>query len=318
MPTFHHLILGLCLVSACLGLQLSPRPRSFTRLGHFGREASTMTSLASSSSSTSSSSSSEEALRAFDNLSNDEGELLSGWRGGRPLKVAIAGGGVGGLTTALAMLKRGMDVTVYERTEAFARFGGPIQFASNALSVIKAIDGDLFNQIMARFTFTGTRSCGIKDGLRAKGFKMTEDSLDYVVNADAPPDWFVKFPLKQCADVFGLPYTGVIDRPDLQEILIAECKKIKPDFIKNGRGVVGYESRGPGGGVSVKFAGGGGGGGGGRPAGRERRHMERRKGADVRRGGQEEHAQQDDEAGLHVQRIHRLRRRDNAEHGGLL
>ena len=48
------------------------------------------------------------------------------------------------------MLKRGMDVTIYERTEAFARFGGPIQFASNALSVIKAIDEDLFVRIMDR------------------------------------------------------------------------------------------------------------------------------------------------------------------------
>lgn len=91
-----------------------------------------------------------------------DGELLNGWKYGRPLKVAIAGGGVGGLTTALAMLKRGFDVTVYERTEAFARFGGPIQFASNALSVIKSIDDVLFDRIMERFTFTGTRTCGIK------------------------------------------------------------------------------------------------------------------------------------------------------------
>ena len=66
------------------------------------------------------------------------------------------------MTTALAMLKRGFDVTVYERTEAFARFGGPIQFASNALSVIKSIDDVLFDRIMERFTFTGTRTCGIK------------------------------------------------------------------------------------------------------------------------------------------------------------
>ena len=48
------------------------------------------------------------------------------------------------------------------------RLGGPIQFASNALSVIKAIDSDLFTQIMAKFTFTGTRACGIKDGLRGE------------------------------------------------------------------------------------------------------------------------------------------------------
>ena len=87
-------------------------------------------------------------------------------RPGRPLKVAIAGGGVGGLTTALCMLKKGFDVTVYEKTSAFARFGGPIQFASNALSVLKEIDDKLFDRIMEKFTFTGIRTCGIKDGTK--------------------------------------------------------------------------------------------------------------------------------------------------------
>jgi hypothetical protein len=130
----------------------------------------------------------------------DEYELLSRpIRPGRPLKVAIAGGGVGGLTAALCLLKKGFDVTVYEKTAAFARFGGPIQFASNALSVLKEIDEELFRRVMEKFTFTGTRRCGIKDGLRADGnFRMTEDSLDYLWNPDAPADWFVKFPLKVC------------------------------------------------------------------------------------------------------------------------
>ena len=85
-------------------------------------------------------------------------------RSGRPLKIAIAGGGVGGLTAALCMLKKGFDVTVYEKTGAFARFGGPIQFASNALSVLKEIDDKLFDRVLEKFTFTGTRVCGIKDG----------------------------------------------------------------------------------------------------------------------------------------------------------
>jgi len=176
-------------------------------------------------------------------------------RPGRPIKVAIAGGGVGGLTAALCMLKKGFDVTVYEKTSAFARFGGPIQFASNALSVLKEIDDKLFDRVMEKFTFTGTRTCGIKDGLRADGsFRMTDDSLDYLWNPDAPADWFVKFPLKECADLFGLPYTGVIDRPDLQEILIEECKALKEDFIVNGNPVVAYENRGKGKGVSVTLA----------------------------------------------------------------
>lgn len=190
----------------------------------------------------------EDALAAL----RDYDELSLPARKGRPLKVMIAGGGVGGLTTALCMLKKGFDVTVYEKTAAFARFGGPIQFASNALSVLKEIDDELFDRVMEKFTFTGTRACGIKDGLRADGsFRMTGDSLDYLFNEDAPADWFVKFPLKQCADLYGLPYTGVIDRPDLQEILIDECKKIKPDFIQNGNAVTGYENLGRGDGVEV-------------------------------------------------------------------
>ena len=83
---------------------------------------------------------------------------------------------------------------------------------------------------------------------------MTDDSLDYLWNKDAPADWFVKFPLKQCADLFGLPYTGVIDRPDLQEILIDECKKRDADFINNGNAVVGYENLGKGKGVNLELA----------------------------------------------------------------
>lgn len=49
-----------------------------------------------------------------------------------------------------------------------------------------------------------------------------------------------------------MPYTGVIDRPDLQEILLDECRQIKPDFIQNGNGVIGYENLDNG--VSVTLA----------------------------------------------------------------
>jgi len=173
---------------------------------------------------------------------------------GKPLKVIIAGGGVGGLTTAMAMLKKGMDVKVYEKTGKFARFGGPIQFASNATSTLKAIDERLFDRIMAKFCFTATRRCGIKDGLRSDGsFRMTDifDPL-YFGDAKSPADWFVSFPLKECADLWNLPYTGVINRPDLQDILLDECANLREDFIENGRGVTGYENHANG--VTVKLS----------------------------------------------------------------
>jgi len=208
------------------------------------------------SSSTTSSTGLASSLATEEDNASESYDLLSRpARAGRPLKVAIAGGGVGGLTAALYMLKNGMDVTVYEKTASFARFGGPIQFASNALSVLKEIDETLFERVMQKFTFTGTRVCGIKDGLRADGsFRMTDDSLDYLANPDAPADWFVKFPLKGCADLYDLPYTGVIDRPDLQEILLEECRAIKPDFIMNGNPVESYVSHGKGKGVTVTLA----------------------------------------------------------------
>eukprot|EP00929_Paragymnodinium_shiwhaense_P112352 TRINITY_DN8060_c0_g1_i1.p1 TRINITY_DN8060_c0_g1~~TRINITY_DN8060_c0_g1_i1.p1 ORF type:complete len:654 (+),score=164.64 TRINITY_DN8060_c0_g1_i1:75-2036(+) len=172
---------------------------------------------------------------------------------GKPLKVVIAGGGVGGLTTALAMLKEGFDVQIYEKAGTFARFGGPIQFASNTTSTLKAIDERLFQRVMQKFQFTATRRCGIKDGLRADGsFRMTDvQQPEYLVNPETPADWYVAFPLKECADFFELPYTGVIERPDLQDILLDECRSRKKDFITNGNGVVGYTNHDKG--VTVKL-----------------------------------------------------------------
>uniref|UniRef100_A0A6U4D7Q0 FAD-binding domain-containing protein n=3 Tax=Phaeomonas parva TaxID=124430 RepID=A0A6U4D7Q0_9STRA len=162
--------------------------------------------------------------------------------GGRKLKVVIAGGGVGGLTSALHFQKKGFDVKVYEKASEFRRFGGPIQFASNALSTIKAIDERLFSKIMDRFTFTATRACGIKDGLRASGFKMDDPSFPW--EEEQRPDWFVKFSImKDAADLFRLPYTGVIDRPDLQEILLEEIRERDPDAVVTGTHITSYENQ---------------------------------------------------------------------------
>ena len=103
---------------------------------------------------------------------------------------------------------------------------------------------------MNKFTFTGTRRCGIKDGLRADGKFSMPPVADprYLFDASVPADWYLEFPLKACADFFKLPYTGVIDRPDLQEILLDECRAIKPDFLVNGAKVSGYEHASNGGG----------------------------------------------------------------------
>lgn len=136
-----------------------------------------------------------------------------------PLRIAVCGGGVGGMFLGYALQKKGFDVTIYEKSAQFSRFGGPIQLASNALSCVKAIDPSLFDLIMGRFTFTGTRKCGIKDGIRNEWYSIFDA-------------------IKNLAQWFTLPYTGVIDRPDLQEIMLSQ---MKPGSVLNNVPVIGYE-----------------------------------------------------------------------------
>jgi len=137
-----------------------------------------------------------------------------------PLRVIVAGGGVGGLMTAKALSKvPTLKVSMLEQATQFARFGGPIQLASNALSTIRKIDEDLFNALMERFTFTGHRRNGLVDGLRS--------------------EWYCPFDaMKTAADQFDLPYTGVVDRPDLQEVLL---EKLPEGTCTNAKKVTGYK-----------------------------------------------------------------------------
>mmetsp|Transcript_5360 Transcript_5360/g.7899 ORF Transcript_5360/g.7899 Transcript_5360/m.7899 type:complete len:554 (+) Transcript_5360:129-1790(+) len=137
-----------------------------------------------------------------------------------PLKVIIAGAGVGGLTLANSLKNcPHVEVTVLEKTSEFKRFGGPIQLASNALEILKNIcDKEVYDQVIEKFTFTGNKENGIKDGIRN--------------------EWYAKFDLASPAEARAMPYTGVIERPELQEIFL---KSLKKGVVSNGDGVVGYD-----------------------------------------------------------------------------
>lgn len=136
----------------------------------------------------------------------------------KPLRVLIAGAGVGGLTLAHQLAKSPhVQVQVLERTSEFKRFGGPIQLASNALQILKTLDEEVYNQIKAKFTVTGDKENGIKDGIRS--------------------EWYAKFDLGTPARDRNMPYTGVIDRPDLQEVYL---RNIPKGVIQNGDGVISY------------------------------------------------------------------------------
>ena len=147
----------------------------------------------------------------------------------KPLKVVIAGAGVGGLALAKVLTKNPkMDVTVLERTAAFKRFGGPIQLASNAMQVLSEMDDEVYQKIRSKFTVTGDKMNGIKDGIRT--------------------EWYAKFDLAGPAESRNMPYTGVIDRPDLQEIYL-DC--LPEGVVQNGNGVASYEKKAGSKGVTV-------------------------------------------------------------------
>jgi 6-hydroxynicotinate 3-monooxygenase len=57
----------------------------------------------------------------------------------KPLNVAIIGAGMGGLATAAALRKVGIDVNVYEQAKQFVRLGAGIQVGCNAMKVLRGL-----------------------------------------------------------------------------------------------------------------------------------------------------------------------------------
>jgi 6-hydroxynicotinate 3-monooxygenase len=56
----------------------------------------------------------------------------------RKLSVAVIGAGIGGLATAAALRRAGIDVAVYEQAAGFRRLGAGIQIGCNAMKVLRA------------------------------------------------------------------------------------------------------------------------------------------------------------------------------------
>jgi len=67
------------------------------------------------------------------------------------LQIAIVGGGIGGLTTALALKRRGIEAHVYEQADAFTEVGAGLGLGVNAVRILDRLDlEEALDQIACR------------------------------------------------------------------------------------------------------------------------------------------------------------------------
>lgn len=133
------------------------------------------------------------------------------------MKVLIAGGGIGGLSAAVALLQRGIDVEVYEQAPELKEVGAGIQISPNGNKVLDALG--VFQRLKEL-------SC---DPVR-KEFRLW--------NTGKP--WPMLSLGKAVVETYGYPYLTVY-RPDLHESLAGRVRELKADAIHLGSGVAGCE-----------------------------------------------------------------------------
>lgn len=123
------------------------------------------------------------------------------------MRVLIAGGGIGGLAAAAALLQRGVDVDVYEQAEELKEVGAGIQISPNGCRVLDALG--IFQKLK-------DLSCDPE----RKEFRLW--------NTGRP--WPMFSLGKTVIEKYGYPYLTVY-RPDLHGALADRVRELKADAI---------------------------------------------------------------------------------------
>jgi salicylate hydroxylase len=129
----------------------------------------------------------------------------------RKLRIALIGGGIGGLAAALALVKRGFAPRVYEQSGELAEIGAGIQVTPNSAKVFRAL--------------------GLEDELKAWAFApqtmVTRDSITGVESS--------RIPVKDANEMqFGAGWYQ-LHRADVLDIFV---RALPPGIVETGRRVV--------------------------------------------------------------------------------
>jgi salicylate hydroxylase len=121
--------------------------------------------------------------------------------------IVVIGGGIGGLAAALALLRRGLDVEIYEQAPELKEVGAGIQISSNGTRVLYALG---LEAALARVQVLPSR--------RVIRHWATGETWN----------WFDLGPVS--VQRYGTPHV-MLHRADLHDLLAAAVRAIKPDAI---------------------------------------------------------------------------------------
>ena len=127
--------------------------------------------------------------------------------------ILIAGGGIGGLTAALALLQRGFDVRVFEQAAELREVGAGLQLSPNALRALFGL--------------------GLEPAIRAVA---SEPSAKEVRLWSTGQTWKLFDLGASAVQTYGYPYF-MIYRPDLHAALANAVKALSPQAIVLGASV---------------------------------------------------------------------------------
>jgi salicylate hydroxylase len=131
-------------------------------------------------------------------------------------RVLIAGAGIGGLTAALALLRSGIDVEVYEQASELKEVGAGVQLAANGTRVLYAL--------------------GVGEALKALSCEAQGKEIRLWNTGET---WKLFDLGPKSIERYGFPYFTVY-RPDLLEVLARAVRALKPDAIHLGACCAGF------------------------------------------------------------------------------
>jgi len=129
--------------------------------------------------------------------------------------VVVVGGGIGGLSNALALTRKGLRVRVLERAAEFGEVGAGLQIAPNCTRILE--------------------HWGLLDEVRSLGVLPENIVMKDAVDGSE----LTRLDLKDVEARYGAPYM-VIHRSDLHGVLLRACQRAGVDLLTN-VAVTGYE-----------------------------------------------------------------------------